>query len=594
MIARVPAGGVPAPGTVVCLRVSGDVLAFSRPGRRRHDRRPGRPPDVRPSAARRPSRGDVRPGLRVGLGDVRRAGRAASTSARAELGPTRRLVLLEAGNDVETVVTLPRRPGRPAPGAARCTGRRRPPRRLVDRYQPDVVHAVGCAAAGGTAGHRARPAPGPRGPAQHVGLHRVAQAGPSLAGQRRRQRPQHRDVPRHPRRPTGRSPRCRCTTATACRCSPATWSAEPASCSPTCRSPTPASGTWRRGVRRDQLRRRALHLRAAGGLRLPRADASRRCATSPRPAAGWSPRGCGRTPSSVAAAAGTCSSCTARPRPPPGWPTSRPTWPPCTPRPSASRSRRFVPGGRRRARRRRRAGLHRAERDDGLRRSARRPGARRRAHRAAHRRPGAAGRRRAVGDRGPARPAGQAVRAAARPRPGRAPAAASAAGPRGSWRTTTGCGSSRTGRAAVERTRRRVLEADRAAGLGGPRGTARQAAAHGRRASPTTPRWPARPPAPGPTSRRRSAGRPRPTAIRDLYAVLLGRPDATTRDSFVDLGGDSLSYVEASTRLGQALGHPAARAGSASTPETLARIAPHAPPLHGPDRPVGRCCARWR
>jgi acyl-CoA synthetase (AMP-forming)/AMP-acid ligase II len=42
--------------------------------------------------------------------------------------------------------------------------------------------------------------------------------------------------------------------------------------------------------------------------------------------------------------------------------------------------------------------------------------------------------------------------------------------------------------------------------------------------------------------------------IRDLYAVLLGRPDATTRDSFVDLGGDSLSYVEASTRLAKALG----------------------------------------
>jgi hypothetical protein len=42
--------------------------------------------------------------------------------------------------------------------------------------------------------------------------------------------------------------------------------------------------------------------------------------------------------------------------------------------------------------------------------------------------------------------------------------------------------------------------------------------------------------------------------IRDVYAVLLGRPEATTRDSFIDLGGDSLSYVEASTRLGQALG----------------------------------------
>ena len=30
VIARVPAGSVPAPGSPVCLRVSGDVLAFSR------------------------------------------------------------------------------------------------------------------------------------------------------------------------------------------------------------------------------------------------------------------------------------------------------------------------------------------------------------------------------------------------------------------------------------------------------------------------------------------------------------------------------------------------------------------------------------
>ncbi|MBF4766682.1 AMP-binding protein [Nocardioides agariphilus] len=42
--------------------------------------------------------------------------------------------------------------------------------------------------------------------------------------------------------------------------------------------------------------------------------------------------------------------------------------------------------------------------------------------------------------------------------------------------------------------------------------------------------------------------------IRDLFAVVLGRPDATVRDSFVDLGGDSLSYVEVSTRLGRVLG----------------------------------------
>ena len=42
--------------------------------------------------------------------------------------------------------------------------------------------------------------------------------------------------------------------------------------------------------------------------------------------------------------------------------------------------------------------------------------------------------------------------------------------------------------------------------------------------------------------------------IRDLYAVVLARPEATTADSFVALGGDSLSYVEVSTRLAQRLG----------------------------------------
>ncbi|MFC7494755.1 MULTISPECIES: AMP-binding protein [unclassified Nocardioides] len=42
--------------------------------------------------------------------------------------------------------------------------------------------------------------------------------------------------------------------------------------------------------------------------------------------------------------------------------------------------------------------------------------------------------------------------------------------------------------------------------------------------------------------------------VRDLYAVVLGRPDASPSDSFVGLGGDSLSYVEVSTRLGERLG----------------------------------------
>ncbi len=43
--------------------------------------------------------------------------------------------------------------------------------------------------------------------------------------------------------------------------------------------------------------------------------------------------------------------------------------------------------------------------------------------------------------------------------------------------------------------------------------------------------------------------------LRDLYAVLLGRPDATPRDTFVGLGGDSLSFVELSTRLAARIGH---------------------------------------
>ena len=43
--------------------------------------------------------------------------------------------------------------------------------------------------------------------------------------------------------------------------------------------------------------------------------------------------------------------------------------------------------------------------------------------------------------------------------------------------------------------------------------------------------------------------------VAALYARLLGRPDARPTDSFVDLGGDSLSYVEVSLRLESLLGH---------------------------------------
>jgi non-ribosomal peptide synthetase component E (peptide arylation enzyme)/acyl carrier protein len=53
---------------------------------------------------------------------------------------------------------------------------------------------------------------------------------------------------------------------------------------------------------------------------------------------------------------------------------------------------------------------------------------------------------------------------------------------------------------------------------------------------------------------RPSAGADSVTAIRDLYAAALGRPDATVDDSFVTLGGDSLSFVELSVALGDVLG----------------------------------------
>ncbi|MCW2824206.1 MAG: AMP-dependent synthetase [Aeromicrobium sp.] len=56
------------------------------------------------------------------------------------------------------------------------------------------------------------------------------------------------------------------------------------------------------------------------------------------------------------------------------------------------------------------------------------------------------------------------------------------------------------------------------------------------------------------SSRRRerpSAEGVRAEDIRDLYAELLARPDATPDDSFTSLRGDSLSYVELSVRLGE-------------------------------------------
>jgi acyl-CoA synthetase (AMP-forming)/AMP-acid ligase II len=57
--------------------------------------------------------------------------------------------------------------------------------------------------------------------------------------------------------------------------------------------------------------------------------------------------------------------------------------------------------------------------------------------------------------------------------------------------------------------------------------------------------------------------------LRDLYAELLGRPDATEDSSFVSLGGDSLSYVEVSVRLADRL-DTLPRAWHTMTPRELA------------------------
>lgn len=46
-----------------------------------------------------------------------------------------------------------------------------------------------------------------------------------------------------------------------------------------------------------------------------------------------------------------------------------------------------------------------------------------------------------------------------------------------------------------------------------------------------------------------------PGDLRELYAVVLDRPDATEDSTFVSLGGDSLSYVEMSVHLEERLGH---------------------------------------
>ncbi|MBW9121037.1 AMP-binding protein [Microbacterium trichothecenolyticum] len=68
-----------------------------------------------------------------------------------------------------------------------------------------------------------------------------------------------------------------------------------------------------------------------------------------------------------------------------------------------------------------------------------------------------------------------------------------------------------------------------------------------------------------------------PETVRDLYASLLGKPDAGLDDTFAGLGGDSLSYVEVSLRLEDIVG-TLPRDWPTRTPRELAaRAAPAQP-----------------
>jgi acyl-CoA synthetase (AMP-forming)/AMP-acid ligase II len=82
-----------------------------------------------------------------------------------------------------------------------------------------------------------------------------------------------------------------------------------------------------------------------------------------------------------------------------------------------------------------------------------------------------------------------------------------------------------------------------------------------------------------------TAAADRCAVVVNLYCHLLGRPDASAGSSFVDLGGDSLSYVEVSVRLEDVLGSLPAD-WQRLTPAELVRTSP--PQASASRRP------RWR
>ena len=54
--------------------------------------------------------------------------------------------------------------------------------------------------------------------------------------------------------------------------------------------------------------------------------------------------------------------------------------------------------------------------------------------------------------------------------------------------------------------------------------------------------------------RAHGSGSEQPSEVAEVFRVVLGRPEVGPDDTFVSLGGDSLSYVEASLRLESVLG----------------------------------------
>ncbi|MFC9917565.1 AMP-binding protein [Agromyces binzhouensis] len=72
--------------------------------------------------------------------------------------------------------------------------------------------------------------------------------------------------------------------------------------------------------------------------------------------------------------------------------------------------------------------------------------------------------------------------------------------------------------------------------------------------------------------------------LRDVYAELLGRPDATEDDSFASLDGDSLNYVELALRLEERIGVLPADWPSRSI-RSLVAPEPDAPPAAAPGGP---------